>query len=57
VLTLCILAVREVITGANTRRRAADTSDVVPSASDLIAAEFDQNVIEEPIAKEQKRRA
>jgi uncharacterized membrane protein YbhN (UPF0104 family) len=57
VLTLCILAVREVITGANTRRRAADTSDVVPSASDLIATEFDPSVIEEPIAKEQKRRA
>jgi glycosyltransferase 2 family protein len=57
VLTLCILAIRELLTGASARRRPADTSDVVPSATDLIAAEFDPRVIKRPVAKEKKRRA
>jgi uncharacterized membrane protein YbhN (UPF0104 family) len=57
VLSLCILAIRELVTGAHARRRAADTSTVVPSATDLIAAEFDPRTINRSIAKEKSRRA
>jgi uncharacterized membrane protein YbhN (UPF0104 family) len=57
VLSLCILAIRELVTGAQARRRAADTSDVVPSAADLIAAEFDPRPVNRSMAKEKSRRA
>jgi len=57
VLSLCILAVREFVTGAQARRRVTDTSDVVPSATDLIAAELDPRPINRSMAKEKSRRA
>ncbi len=57
VLSLCILAIRELVTGAQARRRATDTSDVVPSATDLIAAEFDPRPINRSMVKEKSRRA
>jgi len=57
VLSLCVLAIRELVTGAQARRRAADTSDVVPSAADLIAAELDPRTINRSMAKEKSRRA
>src|SRR5581483_337921 len=57
VLSLCILAIRELVTGAQARRRATDMSDVVPSATDLIAAEFDPRPINRSMAKEKSRRA
>ena len=57
VLSLCILAIRELVTSAQARRRATDISDVVPSASDLIAAELDPRTINRSMAKEKSRRA
>jgi uncharacterized membrane protein YbhN (UPF0104 family) len=57
VLSLCILAIRELVTGAQARRRATDTPDVVPSAADLITAELDSRTINRSMAKEKSRRA
>src|SRR6516165_2171755 len=57
VLSLCILAIRELVTGAQARRRLTDTPDVVPSAADLIAAELDSRTINRSMAKEKSRRA
>jgi hypothetical protein len=45
VVSLVILAVRELLKGARVRRRGTDTSGGVPSASEVVVAEFDDRTI------------
>jgi uncharacterized membrane protein YbhN (UPF0104 family) len=56
VLALCILAIRELAAGAQARRRPGDTTDVVPSPTELIA-EFEPRPRACSMAKEKSRRA
>jgi uncharacterized membrane protein YbhN (UPF0104 family) len=60
VLSLCILALRELLTGARMRRRPADiTSDVSssqPSAADMIDAELETLAVDENKRERSSRR-
>ena len=55
IISLCVLALRELLAGALRRRRAADIPAVVPSATDVIAAELDAETIGAPVEETQKR--
>jgi hypothetical protein len=56
IVSLGILATRELLKGARARRRLTDTSAIVPSAGDVIAAEIDAEIGTGVIAKEKSRR-